>query len=141
MKIKIKRIQFLPNATIGLVYVNGEVTPIFSLEDACRELPNVDVSLWKIKGTTAIPKGTYPVVVDFSEHFKKRLPHILGVPGFDGVRIHAGNTDKDTEGCILVGHDWDGGDYIGRSRDAFASLFSDISTAIANGENVEIEVV
>ena len=52
---------------------------------------------------TAIPEGRYPLVMTKSMRFKKWLPLLLGVPGFSGVRIHAGNTAKDTQGCILVG--------------------------------------
>ena len=57
----------------------------------------------KIYGRTAIPTGTYPVVLTYSAKFRQTLPLLLRVPYFEGVRIHAGNSAKDTAGCILVG--------------------------------------
>ena len=58
---------------------------------------------YKMKGRSAIPEGRYPVVITWSEKFKQWLPILVGVPMFEGIRIHAGNTVKDTTGCILVG--------------------------------------
>lgn len=128
MKLLVKRVQFLKNCTIGYLYINGVDANIFTLEDTVRTR--------KVPGETAIPPGTYKVIVDYSNHFGKELPHILDVPNFEGIRIHPGNTDQDTEGCILVGKDWSGGNFIGRSREAFDELFALIKAA----EAVEIEV-
>ena len=81
-------------ATMGLLLIDGVFT-CWTLEDVVREV--------KIPGETAIPAGRYDVRLSLSQRFQKLLPEILTVPGFTGIRIHAGNTQADTHGCLLVG--------------------------------------
>jgi len=57
----------------------------------------------KVKGTTAIPEGEYEIILTMSNRFKRMLPLLLNVPNFEGVRLHAGNSEHDTEGCLLPG--------------------------------------
>ena len=84
-------------------------------------------------GRTAIPPGRYQVVLDFSPRFRTTLPRLLDVPGFDGIRIHAGNTDADTEGCILVGTAREP-DRILASRVALDALTAKIRAGLLYGE-------
>jgi hypothetical protein len=129
MEMRVTRQVFTDESTIGELTIDG-VHQCFTLEDKVREE--------KIFGQTAIPAGRYEVTVSFSNHFKKKLPLLLNVPKFEGVRIHSGNTAKDTEGCILVGMT-KGTNFVSNSRDAFDALFAKILAAAEN-EKVFIEI-
>lgn len=106
MKIEIRRFCRKSNYTVGWLYIDGKLI-CETLEDKDRGLTQ-DMSLDEIKkkkvySHTAIPTGTYKVVVNNSPKFKRNLPRLLNVPGFDGILIHRGNTHHDTAGCLLVG--------------------------------------
>lgn len=130
MNLKVIRKTLTDKSTTGDLYVNGEFF-CFTLEDVVREV--------KAPGKTAIPAGKYRVTIDYSNRFKKLMPHILDVPGFAGVRIHSGNTDQDTEGCILLGLTI-GKDFIGSSKDAVNKLMGPLDSAIKSNEDVWIEI-
>ena len=133
MKIRLVREQYRPDSTIGRMFVD-DVFECFTLEDGVRTQ--------KIHGKTAIPAGAYRVTVEDSPRFKRKLPRLHDVPNFSGVLIHPGNTAADTEGCILVGQNWQPGqEAIGASRAAFQALFPEIVSAIERREPVSIEVV
>ena len=106
MKIEVHRKYRKDGYTIGLLYINGKFL-CNTLEDTDRGLTSImskeQIAAVKIKGKTAIPTGTYPVIMSYSPRFGKQMPLLCGVKGFEGIRIHSGNTAKDTEGCILVG--------------------------------------
>lgn len=100
MELRLDRKWKKEKYTIGRLYVNGEFW-CNTLEDPVREIAKDGTG--KIKGVTAIPKGRYRVLVTMSPKFHRMLPYVMNVPHFEGIRIHSGNTAKDTEGCILVG--------------------------------------
>jgi len=114
MILELKRKIFTDDSTIGELSIDGEFV-CFTLEDKVRDV--------KIKAITAIPYGKYEVIINFSNRFQKYMPLLLNVPNYAGVRIHAGNTKHDTEGCILVGSS-KSLNFIGGSRVTFASLFT-----------------
>jgi hypothetical protein len=137
MEILIQREPSTLDSTAGTLIVDG-VVECFTLEDVVREMPGKPVSTWKLAGKTAIPTGAYQVIIDFSNRFQRPMPHVLNVPGFDGVRIHSGNTAADTEGCILLGKQRNGLDDVIESRVAFAEFFPKLQAAINRGEQVAI---
>lgn len=122
MKLTLERVKLGEDFTVGKLLVDGKFI-CYTLEDKVREQEGVPVEQWKVMAKTAIPKGTYPVSITMSNRFKTRLPLLGNVPGFTGVRIHTGNSSRDTEGCILVGAGWDGkSGWISSSAVAFAQL-------------------
>lgn len=132
MKLTLKRYQSLNGTTLGRLF-NGSTFICFTLEDAVRDA--------KVFGETAIPAGTYDITVTMSPRFGKLLPLVNNVPGYSGVRIHPGNTKRDTEGCILPGdtvsHD---GQTIYNSRIAFGKVMDLITKALNSKEQVTLEI-
>lgn len=117
MEIKVERIQFNDKTTIGKLYIDG-VYQCDTLEDR--------VQSQKVYGETAIPVGRYQVVVNWSNRFKQYMPLLIGVPNYEGVRIHPGNKHEDTHGCILVGTAK--GEVLINSRTAYKALFAKIKS-------------
>ena len=100
MELILTRIARKAEYTIGRLEDENGKKLCDTLEPIWR---NYDGGELKIPKKSAIPEGTYRVVTTYSLRFRKYLPLLVGVPGFEGVRIHSGNTSRDTEGCILVG--------------------------------------
>ena len=98
-----KRDVFFPKRTLSTVHLQPDVDgpPLFFVcEDTDRRLEDGGA---KEKGITAIPRGRYKIALTMSGRFKRVLPELLDVPQFSGIRIHSGNTEVDTEGCLLPG--------------------------------------
>lgn len=134
MKLVLNRIFLNDKATIGELYVDNAYL-CDTLEDKVRPANT------KVYGETAIPDGTYDVILSYSPRFKQILPEILNVPNFTGIRIHKGNSSKDTEGCVLVGT-WDGlkEDWISNSKKAFDRLMPLLQQATDIKDKITITI-
>jgi hypothetical protein len=146
MKIEVTRKVFQAKATISdLLFISNDNAFLCNvLEDVDRGLSSTDpinkISQVKIAGRTAIPYGEYRLVLDYSNRFKKIMPHILNVPGFEGVRIHVGNSSIDTEGCLLLGEYYGGQDFIRDSGVCFDMFMDIIQRATDRNENIWITI-
>ena len=140
--------------TISNLIINNEIF-CQVLEDTDRGLDS-SMDLDKIlelkkPSITAIPRGTYEVTLDVysskfgSESFYKevcngKLPRLLNVKGFEGILIHAGNTDKDSAGCLLVGVNKVKGQVI-NSRETFKELYKLLKDKHDKGEKITIKIL
>ena len=147
MELILERIAKRKTYTIGHLYILRQVMDDYrpgqvkdylcdTLEPTWRDYAN---GAYKVKGRSAIPEGRYAVVISYSKRFQAWLPILLGVPKFEGVRIHAGNTAADTEGCILVGKNREVGKVLD-SRIWLHRLKQKIVEAKEHGEAVWISV-
>lgn len=135
MEMKLIRETFTDQSTIGRLLIDGCFYG-WTLEDVDRKLEDGGQ---KIYGKTAIPLGRYRVIINHSARFKRDLPLLLNVPQFEGIRIHSGNTPKDTEGCILPGLT-KGVNHVNHSRAAFNDVFNAIKSARDRGDDVWITI-
>lgn len=150
MKIVVDRRYPKSNYTIGLLYIDGRYF-CDTLEDKVRDLNKngkFDNGEKKVYGQTAIPYGNYEVKMTYSPKFSKKkaytafiknglMPEIMNVDLFVGVRIHGGNTVKDTLGCLLVGKNRIKGGLV-NSLATFKILYKKILDEIESGGKVII---
>lgn len=139
MELLVKRRPTKIDTTFGQLSVDGKDF-CFTLEDVVREIHGQSVDKWKINSKTAIPEGRYRVTFEDSPKFGPDTLTVNDVPGFVAIRIHSGNDDADTEGCLLVGEsiaedNVDGGNIL-QSRAALARLKAVVMAAI-NGRSEE----
>lgn len=125
MRITLIRIANRPTYCIGKLYVDGKYF-CDTIEDTDRglsdEMTEEEILKKKIKGETAIPTGIYHVYLTYSPKYRKQMPLIDNVKGYSGIRIHSGNTSKDTEGCLIVGKNKEVGKVL-ESRKTYNALF------------------
>lgn len=126
MEIDLIRKTKTDKTTIGDLSVNGKFF-CFVFEDKDRGLTQsmslTQIKKLKVYGETAIPEGRYEIVITMSDRFKRRLPLLMNVPGYEGIRIHTGNKAVDTHGCLLPGR-VKSVDAVAESTIAFNSLFA-----------------
>ena len=135
MKLILNRIYKAEGYTIGRLSIDGKYF-CDTLEDQVRDLSKEK----KVPGQTAIPEGTYQIVVNYSPKFGRKLPILVNVPFFTGIRIHRGNTAEDTSGCILVGMNTEKGKVLGSTIYEMA-ITKKLSDAEKCGGTNTIEIV
>lgn len=154
MKLFLKRIAKKKEYTIGKLYIDN-VYFCDTIEDTDRGLDQSmtkqQVRSIKIPGKTAIPTGTYKIDMNIvspkfgSKPFYKqtcngKLPRLMEVVGYQGVLIHAGNTERDTDGCLLVGKNKKVGMVL-ESKETFEKLVKDyLIPASKRNESITITI-
>lgn len=124
MKLTLQRYLFDNDYTMGLLFIDG-LYFCDTIEDKFR---GNDLKNKKVAGETCIPYGVYDVKITYSPKYKKNMPQLLDVPYFTGIRIHSGNTAKDSEGCVIVGIKSENGKVL-ESRKTYNALMKRLETA------------
>lgn len=133
--VKVLRVGYREHYTIGHLYLDG-VYQCDTLEPRWRDYANGEE---KVAGESAIPEGTYPMIMRSGGRHGFTVPQLCGVPNFTAVQIHPGNTWKDTSGCILVGLNVKPGKVL-NSRMTFSLLFDKLWKAHLAGYKMEIVI-
>ena len=140
MRLTLIRIANRPTYCIGKLYIDG-VYFCDTIEDTDRglkdEMTEEEILKKKVKGETAIPTGIYPVTITYSPKYKKNMPLISNVKGYSGIRIHSGNTSKDTEGCLIVGKNKEVGKVL-ESRKMYNLLYKEL---VKTKERIIIDIM
>ena len=153
MILELYRFSSQNESTLGILYlVNNETNQkdflCFTLEDEKRSV--------KVYGETRIPKGTYKIEYrkegGYHNKYKKRFPSIhrgmlevRDVPNFTHILLHCGNTDNDTDGCLLLGNvvsqniTKDG--FLGQSTDCYKRIYPILSEILDSQKQLSIKII
>lgn len=141
MQLTLNRMVRTKNSTIGRLDIDGTYQ-YWILEDVDRGLKNTmsldELKAKKVYQKTAIPTGTYEIIISFSNKFQKALPLLLNVPAYEGIRIHPGNTKSNTAGCLLPGMT-QSTDYVHNSKEAFYNMF-ELMKKVSHSEKIFITI-
>ena len=141
LELRVKRTFFGDTYTISALQYRFAGEDNFTYLCDCLEPRAINWRIQKkIKGITAIPEGKYKVVVRYSPRFKKCMPFLKGIPEFEGVMFHVGNTPRDTEGCILLGKDFSHNGVIEKSRECFKKFMQIIERNLSIDKIINVEV-
>lgn len=124
MILNLLRTNQINEATIGQIFYQDKHV-CYTLEDLPREV--------KIMHKTAIPAGTYDVIINYSNRFKRPMPRLLNVPGFEGILLHKGKNITSTSGCVLVGQSVQG-DQLVNPIPAFEKIYNLITKGLKQGK-------
>jgi hypothetical protein len=142
MELILKRETFTNESTIGSLTIDGKFE-CFILEDKDRGLtdsmPLAEIVATKVYGKTAIPYGRYEIDWTMSARFKVMMPILLNVKGYSGIRIHKGNTEIDSLGCLLCGTK-KASNRITESTAATNKLYAKIAEAKKQGKKIYITI-
>jgi len=153
MKLELYRFSSQNESTLGILYLVNDGTNqkdflCFTLEDEKRSV--------KVYGETRIPKGTYQIEYrkegGYHNKYTKRFPSIhrgmlevRDVPNFTHILLHCGNTDNDTDGCLLVGNvisqniTKDG--FLGQSTDCYKRIYPILADILDTQKHLSIKII
>jgi len=120
INILLIREKSVNGSTPGQLFID-DVFFCYTLEDEIRDK--------KIPNETAISTGTFEIIINYSNRFKRAMPLLLNVPNFTGIRMHSGVTKEHTSGCILLGLGIKD-NYLRNTKKAFLSFFTWLQEAV-----------
>jgi hypothetical protein len=140
VELKIKRKEPYDDRTIGHFWINEKLFS-YALEDKDRKLEEGGI---KVPKETAIGRGRHRVIISWSRRFNRRMPEILDVPQFTGIRIHDGVGPLNTEGCPCISYKMeihDGTHWLIRDKGAFNDFFAELDARLNSGEEAWITII
>lgn len=139
MKLKLYRKNLTDKYTEGELYIDDTFF-CYTIEDKVRAKAGLWKRALKVYAETAIPYGTYPVLVTWSNRFQRMLTGIFNVPDFDGIRLHNGSTEKSSAGCVILSYKRIADGMLANDKTAMNDLCSKVAE-VQKTQKIFIEII